>query len=171
MGAMISNVLRIIRGKFTLPLLAFIAAFWIAAAIIPTALLGDIVNGMLIGVAAMVTYAYGQGALECLKATQVTKVHHLMLGIVISWIARVALILLFFLERFHLTTEAVWYQFFYWLIVVAGVLHLTAPLSYYSSIKVRWNYVVAAFVLGIGFTMIVEIIVNYPDIGNPLTVR
>lgn len=150
------------KGPIVVPAIIILTTYWLVAWGLSGAIMSEVVNGMLFGVSIMVTWAYGPGAITSLRAKELNRVEHLMLGIALAWAAtglsRLWVLMLINLGRPEWMIGNHTLPFIYFLIVLAGILHLTAPGTVPDAagkMQTNWWYVVTALLIGLAFTVIV----------------
>lgn len=157
-----SYIYDLLYGPILVPLIGIMIAYWLVAWGLSGTVMSEVVNGMLFGVSVMVAWAYGPGALASLRAQKLHRVEHLMLGIALAWVAtglsRLWVLLLINLHRPEWMVGNHTLPFIYFLIVLAGILHLTAPSSVPDAagkMHTNWWYIVSALIIGLAFTAVV----------------
>ncbi len=147
------------KGPILVPFAIIMAAYWLVAWSLGGSTMAEVVNGMLFGVSAMVAWAYGPGALASIRARQINRVENLMLGIALAWMATgltcLWVLMLINLERPEWMLGNHILPFLYFLIVLAGILHLTAPSSVPDAagrMHTNWWYTIWALAIGLVFT-------------------
>jgi hypothetical protein len=155
----------IAKGPILVPFIIIMIAYWLVAWSLSGSIMSEVVNGMLFGVSVMVAWAYGPGALASIRAREINRVEHLMLGIALAWVAtglsRLWVLMLINLNRPEWMIGNHILPFIYFLIVLAGILHLTAPANVPDAagrMHTNWWYVVAALIIGLVFTTAVMLL-------------
>jgi hypothetical protein len=150
------------KGPILIPFMILLTAYALVAWSLGGRTMAEAVNGMLFGVSTMVAWAYGPGAIQSLRARSMNRVEHLMLGIALAWAAtglsRLWVLMLVNLDRPEWMLGNHILPFIYFLIVLAGILHLTAPATVpgvADEMRTNWWYVVGALVIGLAFTSVV----------------
>lgn len=153
------------EGPILVPFVIIMVAYGLVAWSQSGSTMSEVVNGMLFGVSVMVAWAYGPGALASIRAKQMNRVEHLMLGICLAWAAtgmsRLWVLLLINLERPEWMLGNHILPFVYFLIVLAGILHLTAPNTVPDAtgkMHTNWWYVVGALAIGLVLTTLVMLL-------------
>lgn len=151
-----------LKGPILVPFVGIMLSYWLVAWGLSGPIMSEVVNGMLFGVSIMVTWAYGPGAIASIRAKELNRVEHLMLGIALAWMAtglsRLWVLMLINLGKPDWMIGNHILPFIYFLIVLAGVLHLTAPGTVPDAagkLRTNWRYVVMALLIGAPFTVIV----------------
>ncbi len=150
---MLTDVFRTVaRSRVVKAAIALSAGYWLAAFLLPSILLIQVLNYVLIAIAIAVSVAYLPNVYEALKMDRIDRVAQLSLGISLSWLA--VLINRSWVGVIRIT-DADWMRtspmigFYVFLSVLAGVLHITAPGAIDGIIPKR-NQIILGAAIGVG---------------------
>lgn len=128
------------------------AVYWAVAALVPSIVLIQVLNYVLIAISVAVTVAYIPDVYDAIRMDRVDRVAQLSLGIALSWTA-------VFINRSWVgvirLSDQDWMRvspvigFYVLLSVLAGILHITAPGAIDGAIP-RRNQVILGLAIGSG---------------------
>jgi hypothetical protein len=140
------------RSRIVRTAILLVAGYWMAALLLPSIILIQALNYVLISVALAVSIAYLPDVLHAIRMDRVDRVAQLSLGIALSWMA--VLINRSWVGVIRVT-DAEWMRtspvigFYVFLSVLAGVLHITAPGAVDGVIPKR-NQIILGVAIGVG---------------------
>lgn len=122
---------RLASSRVIIPAIVLSIFYWLVSWFVPRQAMADAINGMLIAFSFTVVMAYAAGAWEAVRSREFGRLQHLMIGIVLAWFVTLVIRIWGFLfvnlgrPEWMVNHPLVFY--FYFLLCMAAVLHLTAP--------------------------------------------
>lgn len=145
---------RVFRSRVLWTAFLLIASYWLPALALPYWFFAEFVNWACFFMAVIVVLAYTPVAFEALAAERIENRHQLVLGIVLSWSMMAAIRVWSAAGRYWdfdtgLADSMItgWYG---WIVTLAAVLHLTAPVEADNRVPPRSWWLVGFGIFGGG---------------------
>ncbi len=144
---------KIARHKMIWIAISLSLIYWIMAAIAPVDITLESLNWILVATATVVTIAYAPVAIGAVASGRPDRVEQLVLGIVCSWGATIAMRtwsgVWRFLDQPDWMASSRIFGFFIYISILGGVLHITAP-GAADGVIPRKNWVMLGLAIGSG---------------------